>query len=192
MVRSHCSGQTPGVGSGVALMLALGLCAACCAMDMNVNLVAGGSQAFPVEQVRKITYDLGTPVTMNVILMAGTTTPFQISAVRSVTFTGVWTGVNRRKAERLTAQMTRFSARRFGGMATLSFSLTQAENVAVSVYAVDGRLLRTLLSGVSAAGEHVVFWDGRDASGTSVATGTYIMRLDRKQEARAFRFVTLR
>lgn len=177
----------------IGFALLLGLCpTALQAMDMLVHLSAGGSQSYAVEQIRTITYDLTAPVRMNVLMFAGTNTPIELTAVRSITFSGEWTGVNRRRAGRIQAQLARLSLRTAAGIATLRFSLETSENVTVSVHAMDGRLVRTLISGHCTAGDHIVFWDGRTASGGSSAAGTYVLRLDRSHETRAFRFVTLR
>ena len=47
----------------------------------------------------------------------------------------------------------------------------------LAVYAVDGRLVRTLLAGTLGAGEHVARWDGTGDDGRPVASGTYLYRL---------------
>lgn len=45
--------------------------------------------------------------------------------------------------------------------------------VSMTLHDVQGRLIRTLKSGDAVAGTHEVTWDGRDASGRSVAGGVY-------------------
>ncbi|HQK21469.1 MAG TPA: FlgD immunoglobulin-like domain containing protein, partial [Candidatus Latescibacteria bacterium] len=44
-------------------------------------------------------------------------------------------------------------------------------------YDVTGRVIRTLVDNQMEAGVHAVTWDGRDAVGRDVASGTYIYRL---------------
>jgi len=161
-------------------------------MDMNVNLVAGGTQSFQVEQIRKVTFDLAAPAKMNVVMTAGGTTPLELAAVRSITFTGSLTGVNRRHVEHLKAQFRSFRMRRAGAVATLTFALSEPEDLSVAVYRLDGSRVATLLSGTASAGEHFVFWDGRDGQGQLAASGNYVLRLDRKREARAYSFVTVK
>ena len=46
----------------------------------------------------------------------------------------------------------------------------------LSLYDVNGRLVRTLARGSFAAGRQVGTWDGRDANGRSVANGIYFLR----------------
>ncbi len=61
----------------------------------------------------------------------------------------------------------------FNPSTTLTFELPQERQVHLAVYALDGTLVRTLVSGQREAGRHEVIWDGRDDAGRSVATGTY-------------------
>ncbi len=57
--------------------------------------------------------------------------------------------------------------------ATIRFALPEARPVDLAVYDITGRLVRTLKQGEQFAGEHVVIWDGANAAGRTVATGTY-------------------
>jgi hypothetical protein len=57
---------------------------------------------------------------------------------------------------------------------TIGMALPAAATVTLRVYAIDGRLVRTLLSGESrAAGTSQVAWDGRDDRGRMMPSGTY-------------------
>ena len=60
---------------------------------------------------------------------------------------------------------------------SFSFTLAGAGRVTVSIHDLLGRLVTTLVDGPVAAGEHPVHWDGRDAAGREVASGTYLVRL---------------
>lgn len=60
---------------------------------------------------------------------------------------------------------------------TIRFSLPRSTFAALTVYDVQGRPVRSLASQTFAEGMHDVRWDGRDASGREVASGTYIARL---------------
>jgi len=65
----------------------------------------------------------------------------------------------------------------FNPTTRLAFSLPAAGHAVVDVLDLQGRLVRTLLSGPRAAGEQTVEWDGRDANGRPVASGSYLARL---------------
>jgi len=69
----------------------------------------------------------------------------------------------------------------FNPVTTIGFTVPEGEgadaHVSLAVYAVDGSLVRTLVSGREARGRHIVVWDGRDASGNRAASGVYFYRL---------------
>lgn len=65
----------------------------------------------------------------------------------------------------------------FRGETVLAFRTPSAGNVVLDVHDVNGRLVRRLASGERAAGEHHVLWDGTDASGHPVPSGSYFLRL---------------
>jgi hypothetical protein len=67
-----------------------------------------------------------------------------------------------------------------GAGTSIRFAIPQSVDAAVtdlSIFGVDGRRVRTLVSGVKVAGEHEVTWDGRDDRGQRVASGVYFYRL---------------
>jgi hypothetical protein len=65
----------------------------------------------------------------------------------------------------------------FNPATNISFSLSQEDNVDLSVYNILGHRVITLVSGLQPAGRYTVTWDGRDSRGNSVATGIYFSRL---------------
>jgi hypothetical protein len=81
----------------------------------------------------------------------------------------------------------------FSATTTIRFEIPREAPADLTVYSVSGRAVRTLVSsGVLAAGEHVVSWDGRDENGRPVASGTYFYRLRVDEELAATRVVVLR
>jgi hypothetical protein len=60
---------------------------------------------------------------------------------------------------------------------TLNFDLPREERVVVEVFDLDGRLVRTLVSGSMVAGRHSANWDGANERGTRQAPGLYLFRL---------------
>lgn len=57
------------------------------------------------------------------------------------------------------------------------FSLPATQPVQVAVYDLRGHRVRVLLDGTLPAGGHELGWDGRDAQGGTLASGTYFLRL---------------
>jgi endonuclease I len=65
----------------------------------------------------------------------------------------------------------------FNPQTTIDFSLARSGPVRVEIYAVDGRLVRTLLSDDRPAGDHQVRWDGTGNTGSRVPSGAYFCRV---------------
>ncbi len=80
----------------------------------------------------------------------------------------------------------------FGGAAKISFAMPARGDVELSVYSVDGRLVRTLVSGEAGPGQIDLTWDGRDSAGVQVGNGLYFMRLTAVGETRHGKLVVLR
>lgn len=65
----------------------------------------------------------------------------------------------------------------FNPSTKISFNLPRDEHAEISIYALDGKLVKTLVSETMTQGPHDVVWAGKDASGASVASGAYFYRL---------------
>ena len=60
----------------------------------------------------------------------------------------------------------------------ISFSVERGRHVAVSIYDVSGRCVRTLIDADLPPGLNTVSWDGRDDRGEPVGVGVYLCRLE--------------
>ena len=60
----------------------------------------------------------------------------------------------------------------------IGFSLQQPSVVSLQVFNTHGQFVATLVEGTRPAGTYQTAWDGRDAQGQAVSSGTYIVRLD--------------
>jgi hypothetical protein len=65
----------------------------------------------------------------------------------------------------------------FNPRTTIRFDLPTAVQVRLAIYDLAGRLVRVLVEGEVAVGSHEAVWDGRDASGRSAPSGSYLARL---------------
>ena len=66
----------------------------------------------------------------------------------------------------------------FNPSTRIEYVLPRDMHVMLDVYNVAGQHVRTLVNGFGYAGQHAVTWDGRDAAGSSVASGVYIYRIE--------------
>lgn len=65
----------------------------------------------------------------------------------------------------------------FNPTTEIRYTLEHNGEVELTLYNLRGQKIRTLVHETQRAGFHSIAWDGRDASGTSVASGVYVYRL---------------
>ncbi len=65
----------------------------------------------------------------------------------------------------------------FQASTTIGYEVQQAGLVTITVYDLLGRAVRTLVDEARPVGTYHIAWDGRDAGGRAVASGTYFYRL---------------
>lgn len=102
----------------------------------------------------------------------------QGGAAAPITFT-VWPGTSpvADTPERGAAWIAGNVPNPFNPRTTVNFGLAAPARARLDIFDVRGRLVRTLLDGELAAGDHAVMWDGCDDQGRGAASGTYICRL---------------
>ncbi|MXX39314.1 MAG: T9SS type A sorting domain-containing protein, partial [Gemmatimonadetes bacterium] len=59
----------------------------------------------------------------------------------------------------------------------ISYQLAEPSEVTLTIYALNGQVVRHLVQAHQAAGAHEAYWDGRSAFGQPVASGVYFYRL---------------
>ena len=75
---------------------------------------------------------------------------------------------------------------------SIRFAAPRAATVRLTIHDVAGRLVRTLLDGSVAAGDHLVTWDGWTAAGRPAAPGSYFARLDDRERRESLRLILVR
>ena len=65
----------------------------------------------------------------------------------------------------------------FNPRVEIAFTLEKAERVELVIFDLRGRLIATLLRETKPPGAHKAVWEGKDARGREVASGTYFARL---------------
>jgi hypothetical protein len=78
------------------------------------------------------------------------------------------------------------------GTITVEFTVPRREQVSISVYDVQGRMVRSVFAANAEPGLHKTLWDGRDSSGRRVAPGLYILRMKMESSTDAQKIVILR
>lgn len=67
--------------------------------------------------------------------------------------------------------------------ATVSFSLDQSQNVALKIFDVTGRLMRTLATETMDAGTHQLQWNARDEKGNVLNSGIYFLKMETQAQS---------
>ncbi len=80
----------------------------------------------------------------------------------------------------------------FNPTTIIPFRLPFSMPVELSIFDARGRLIKRLVNGVLTAGEHRFQWDGRDANGQRVASGTYFYQLRTPIGTQTRQFVLLK
>ncbi len=80
----------------------------------------------------------------------------------------------------------------FNPMTTVKFSVARTQHVTLAVYNMNGQRVATLASGTYEAGEHPVQWNGTDASGRGVSSGTYIVHMQSEDGVSASKIMLVR
>ena len=72
----------------------------------------------------------------------------------------------------------------FNPTTLVRFTLPASQHIVLGIYDVRGRLVQTLVDGIQTAGLHRIRWNGHDASGRAVSSGTYFARLQAADQTR--------
>ncbi len=80
----------------------------------------------------------------------------------------------------------------FNPTTVISYQLSKASNIELTIYNQLGQEVRTLVSGRQSAATHHVQWDGRDNVGKQVVSGVYLYRLRADEFVQARKMVVLR
>jgi len=80
----------------------------------------------------------------------------------------------------------------FNPTTTISFTLPERMRVTLSIYDVQGTLVRALVDETAVEGYQERMWDGKDASGRQVSSGVYFYRLTAGNKTLTKRMVLLR
>jgi hypothetical protein len=80
----------------------------------------------------------------------------------------------------------------FNPTTTIAFAVDRSQNVAISVFDVEGRRVATLTNQTFDPGIHSVKWTGRDDSGRIVPSGTYLIQMETGDGAEASKISLVR
>lgn len=80
----------------------------------------------------------------------------------------------------------------FAQETALQYHLAEPAEVSIRIYDVQGKLVKEIPHGYRAAGPHEAAWDGRDAQGNPVSSGTYFYELHAGEHVMSKKMVLLK
>ncbi|MBN2009819.1 VCBS repeat-containing protein [candidate division KSB1 bacterium] len=97
-----------------------------------------------------------------------------------------------RTSQPFTFQLDQNYPNPFNPGTAISYQLPMNSNVNLSVYNVNGQLVKTLVQTTQAAGRYRINWDGRDQVGRIVSAGLYMCRLQASDNVSVRRMVLMK
>jgi flagellar hook assembly protein FlgD len=126
--------------------------------------------------VTMVSVCLGQTGSVIIKLNDGTNKTYNLSEVREIMVDGIPTSIEEEQITQKIAQS--FSLYQnypnpFNPSTNIRYEIPDAGPVDISIYDIQGRLIRILSKQSQQAGSHSVTWDGRNNSGAMVSSGTY-------------------
>jgi hypothetical protein len=66
----------------------------------------------------------------------------------------------------------------FNPTTTITYRIDQPDYVTLSIYNIQGQLIRILVDSYQNPGEYSIMWDGNDANGNKAASGVYLYKIE--------------
>ena len=80
----------------------------------------------------------------------------------------------------------------FNLQTTITYDVVKTGTVRLSIYALTGQLVRTLVDGERPVGRYSVTWDGRDDRGRDVASNVYVCRMEADEYLAVWKLVVMK
>ncbi len=151
----------------------------------------GGPFCYPITDVQKLDFLSDTLV----VTTAASTDRYALATIQKIDFSAVATSVSSPEGIASLPSILKLFPNEPNPVVSktrIAFRLPEAGDVELAVYAVSGRLVRTLIREKQEAGDHAVVWDGRDDAGREVSTGVYFYRLTTPGVEESRRMILLR
>ncbi len=114
--------------------------------------------------------------TLNVNLKDGTRVVYKLNDITKIDFSGITSVKDAKKVQGIlnAFKLHQNYPNPFNPSTTIVYETPTKGNVQVSIYDINGRLIKTLINAPQSAGAHRVTWQGFNQSGQKVASGVYI------------------
>ncbi len=158
------------------------------ATDLQVHLLQGPPQDYPLEDIRNIVYNPDTGA-LEINFATGGFDPFYLENIRKLTFeAGYVTEVVIPES----VDLMRNYPNPFNNTTRIEFQLPLDGETLVAIYNIQGQLVKRLADRFLPAGSHQFIWDGISEAGGSVASGIYICRVRQGEQQQLHRMLLLK
>jgi hypothetical protein len=152
------------------------------AQDRHMYLYDSDGQktTIPVDSIRNVSFMMNQTHTIRVLQRDGLQTESKITGLDKITFVNITpAGLYERDPREMktTFILHQNYPNPFNPSTTIEYELSKPGWVRIQIIDVNGRLIRTLLSGYRSVGRHQVIWDGRNEDLQRVASGVYLYRM---------------
>ena len=65
----------------------------------------------------------------------------------------------------------------FNPETTIRYTIAKANIINLSIFSINGTLVKQLVNGYKPSGDHALTWDGSDKNNNRVSSGVYLYRL---------------
>jgi len=147
------------------------------AAHLAVRLDGGQGHTYELADIQDLVFDGDT---LRVITVGGTDVYELVRIVRIDFDLDAWTGVDDPDLPNDVVRALHLFQNQpnpFSPETRIAYELPQSGRTELRIYAVNGRLVRTLMDAERPAGRHSLHWDGLDESGHAVSSGVYFYTL---------------
>ncbi|MCX7737131.1 MAG: T9SS type A sorting domain-containing protein [Candidatus Kapabacteria bacterium] len=143
-------------------------------LDLSINKNMGESEELKIKNNSQIIFEgTSSDDVMYVKKKDGTIDEFKLSEVSRIIFEGI-TSVDNYNSN--TLKFNNYP-NPFEHKTTITFTLENTNKVDLTIYDLNGNIVKTLLSGIIDKGEHKIDWDGSNSKGFFVGSGNYFYQL---------------
>lgn len=143
------------------------------AQSVYVHFTDGSSSTFPIDEIRSTDFSGNM---MRVFLWDGTDHAWDMAEIKRYQFNDLSTGITAGAPSAIALHA--LSPNPSSGEVRIGFELETAGEVLIEIYDARGSLVATVDRRHFPSGEHTVLWNGSDANGSTISSGTYICRID--------------
>lgn len=77
----------------------------------------------------------------------------------------------------------------FSNQTTIRFELKEPQPINISIFDLQGKLIKTLIQGNNKEGKYEIIWKGYNESGMKSPGGMYVCKLEGKSESRLIKII---